>query len=109
MTSDSVPPLRLPHQGRQALWAVLVGVTVTLPWINPYSTGPRANTIPLLFSAACALALLVAYGALQRGTCVGNPCQPRPVLVAWLAAALWSFNLSRTQAPAVMIADMTKT
>ena len=114
MTSDSVPPLRLPHQGRQALWAVLVGVTVTLPWINPFSTGPRANAIPLLFSAACALALLVAYGALQRGTCVGNPCQPRPVLVAWLAAALISsaiglvqyFGLADTLSPWVNFTTM---
>ena len=84
------------HQVRQALWSVLVVVTVVLPWINPFSSGPRANTIPLLVSGFCALALVVGYAMLQRGA-ERNPCQPTVLFVAWLLAALLSSAMGLLQ------------
>lgn len=100
MTSAPLPPLTQPrhdHQGHTALWSTLVGVTVVVPWINPFSSGPRANTIPLLVSGFCALALLVGYGLLQRGTAGRKACQPTAVFAAWLAAALLSSAMGLAQ------------
>lgn len=97
MTNDTQRPLTMHQHGRYVVWAVLVGVTVVLPWINPFSTGPRANTVPLLVSGFCALTLLVGYGLLQRGASARNPCQPTAVFVAWLAAALLSSAMGLAQ------------
>jgi len=60
-----------------------VFLLVALPWLNPFASGPTPATLPLLFSWACAAALL---GMWRHGT-------SRWVFVAawaWLAAGLLS-------------------
>lgn len=96
MTMAPNPLLTMPHQGRRMLWMALVGVVVVLPWINPFSSGPRANAIPLLVSGFCTLALLLGFWLLPHGA-PRNPCQPTAVLAAWLAAALLSSAMGLLQ------------
>ncbi len=75
--------------------AIAAFFLIALPWLNPFSPGPSAAVVPLLFSWACAAALIgVACLAPQR------PWGARLVdatALAWLAAALLSAALGLLQ------------
>ncbi len=70
------------------MFSIAAFVFITLPWLNPFAPGPTPAAVPLLFSWACAAALL--------GTCARMPaCFPAGRLVtatawAWLVAGLLS-------------------
>lgn len=62
-----------------------IALLITLPWLNPFSPGPTAAAVPLLFAWACAAGLLL----LRAGAGPGATRQDwvRIVAGAWLAAA----------------------
>jgi len=62
-----------------------VAILITLPWLNPFSPGPTAAVVPLLFAWCCAAGLLLLWAS-------GQPRQQRADWVramagAWLLAA----------------------
>jgi hypothetical protein len=68
--------------------AIAVFSLITLPWLNPFTFGPSPGVVPLLFSWACAAAVLglsgMGAGVLSRERLV------RAIATAWLIAALLS-------------------
>ena len=75
--------------------SIAVFILIALPWLNPFSPGPSSAVAPLLFSWACAAALLGMIGSVP-----GRPGAARWVEVtagAWLAAALLSVGLGLLQ------------
>ncbi|MDR7307307.1 Wzy polymerase domain-containing protein [Rhodoferax saidenbachensis] len=78
----------MPSAHRTALtpWALLVGLSTVLPWINPFTWGPNPAMVQTLLSGLCAAVLL----------CCGAWGQPsaralaHAVAGAWLLAALLS-------------------
>lgn len=67
---------------------VFIVITITAPWLNPFTFGPSPGVVPLLFSWACAAAVLAACGV-----SLGVLSRVRLVLAtatAWLLAALLS-------------------
>jgi O-antigen ligase len=67
---------------------------ITLPWLNPFSPGPTPAAVSLLFSWACAAALLGLYGGSHR---FSGGRLVRVTAGAWLAAALLSALLGLLQ------------
>lgn len=60
-------------------------ILITLPWLNPFSPGPTAQVMPLLFSWACASGVLLALAFdRQRGQ---NQRMVRSLALAWSVAA----------------------
>ncbi|MDO8279438.1 MAG: Wzy polymerase domain-containing protein [Burkholderiaceae bacterium] len=55
------------HPGPTRLRAVLAGVCVALPWLNPFAPGPSAAIGPWLFSLLC-IVLLWLIASPQRGS-----------------------------------------
>ena len=68
---------------------------ITLPWLNPFSLGPSPAAVPLLFSWACAAALLGLCLAVS-GRNSGERLV-RTIAAAWLVAALLSSLLGLLQ------------
>jgi len=68
---------------------------IALPWLNPFSFGPTPAVMPLLFSWACALALMGSYGLGVMGT--DGERLVRVTRAAWLAAASLSAVLGLLQ------------
>lgn len=65
--------------------ALVAFLSVTLPWLNPFSPGPTPAVGPFLFSWACAALL---WSALAIGSLQGrNSVAVRAVAVAWITAA----------------------
>ena len=63
-----------------------VALLITLPWLNPFSPGPSAAAVPLLFAWACAAGLLLAKAG-DSGTTTTRADWVRAMALAWLAAA----------------------
>lgn len=65
--------------------AIAAFLLIVLPWLNPFSPGPTAAVVPLLFSWVCAalvgLAMMVAQ---VQGT---SKSMVRALALAWLVAA----------------------
>lgn len=60
-------------------------ILLTLPWLNPFSSGPAAQAIPLLFAWTCTAGVLLAFAFdRQRGE---NPYMVRAIVLAWVTAA----------------------
>lgn len=60
-------------------------ILLILPWLNPFSPGPAAQVMPLLFAWTCTAGVLLAFAVdRQRGE---NPAMVRAIVLAWLAAA----------------------
>ena len=74
----------------------LAFLAMALPWVNPFTSGPSPAVVPLLFSWACALVLMVFVQAsfFQRSSCESFP---RWVAFAWLTSALLSSVLALVQ------------
>jgi len=68
--------------------SIIVFLSLTLPWLNPFSPGPTPAVMPWLFTLAC-LALLVLFAARVRLADVAAS--------AWLTAALLSSLLGLLQ------------
>jgi O-antigen ligase len=71
------------NAGLMRLLAVVI--LICLPWLNPFSPGPTAAVVPLLFAWSCAAGLLLLWAS-------GQPHQQRADWVramagAWLLAA----------------------
>lgn len=68
---------------------------ITLPWLNPFSSGPSPGVVSLLFSWTCAGVLLLVFLApSDRGT---GQRLVRAIAAAWLGAALVSSLLALLQ------------
>jgi len=67
----------------------LAALLICLPWLNPFSPGPLAQTAPLLFAWACGAGVLLMFALdHQRGQ---HDAMVRALVWAWaLAAALSS-------------------
>ena len=63
-----------------------IALLITLPWLNPFSPGPSAAAVPLLFAWACAAGLLLAKAG-DSGTTTTRADWVRAMALAWLAAA----------------------
>lgn len=70
-----------PHPMRLFVIALLI----TLPWLNPFSPGPSAAAVPLLFAWACAASLLLAKAS--EGATTTRQDWVRAMASAWLLAA----------------------
>ena len=65
--------------------AIATFILLSLPWLNPFSPGPAAQAMPLLFAWTCAAGVLLAFAFdRQRGE---NPPMVRAIVLAWAAAA----------------------
>ncbi len=65
--------------------AIAAFLFITLPWLNPFSPGPTAQVVPLLFAWVCAAGVLLALAFdRQRGE---NPQMVLAVALAWATAA----------------------
>ncbi|HEY8908090.1 MAG TPA: polymerase, partial [Rhodoferax sp.] len=65
--------------------AIVTFILLSLPWLNPFSPGPTAQVMPLLFAWTCTAGVLLAFAVdRQRGE---NPQMVRAIVLAWLAAA----------------------
>jgi O-antigen ligase len=65
--------------------AIATFILLTLPWLNPFSPGPTAQVMPLLFAWTCTAGVLLAFAVdRQRGE---NPAMVRAIALAWWAAA----------------------
>jgi len=68
--------------------AAVAFVLITLPWLNPFSPGPTAQTMPLLFAWICTAGVLLALALdPQRGE---NQRMLRAMTLAWGTAATLS-------------------
>ena len=77
------------------MFAIAAFFLVALPWLNPFSPGPSSAVMPLLFSWACAAALIgVSQLAPQRHR---GAQLLEATAGAWLAAALLSAALGLLQ------------
>ncbi len=76
---DSCDPF--PHPMRLSVIALLI----TLPWLNPFSPGPSAAAVPLLFAWACTASLLLAKAC--EGAATTRQDWVRAMASAWLLAA----------------------
>jgi O-antigen ligase len=67
-------------------WALLAGVAVVLPWLNPFTWGPDPAMVQTLLSGLCTVVLLgcAAWAQLPARTLTHT------VATAWLLAALLS-------------------
>lgn len=75
--------------------AIVAFFLIALPWLNPFSPGPSPAVLPLLFSWACAAALIgLACVAPQR---VWGARLVEATALAWLAAAMLSAALGLLQ------------
>ncbi len=75
--------------------APVVFLLVTLPWLNPFSPGPVAQAMPLLFAWACAGALLLVLAVdHQHGRSASTT---RAVVLAWATAAALSAGIGLLQ------------
>ncbi|MCF8160758.1 MAG: Wzy polymerase domain-containing protein [Polaromonas sp.] len=72
-----------------------VALLITLPWLNPFSPGPSAAVVPLLFTWACAAGLLL----LKAGDSSPEARQRwlRAMAGAWLVAACLSAAIGLLQ------------
>ncbi|MEI8168327.1 MAG: Wzy polymerase domain-containing protein [Rhodoferax sp.] len=61
---------------------------ITLPWLNPFSMGPSPGVVPLMFSWACAGALLLVCWRIPNR--VSGERLVSAIAAAWLVAALLS-------------------
>ncbi|MDD5030924.1 MAG: Wzy polymerase domain-containing protein [Rhodoferax sp.] len=60
-------------------------ILLCLPWLNPFSPGPMAQAMPLLFAWSCAAGVLLTFAAdRQRGQ---SPTMVRALVLAWATAA----------------------
>jgi O-antigen ligase len=65
--------------------AIATFILLILPWLNPFSPGPTAQVMPLLFAWTCTAGVLLAFAVdRQRGE---NPQMVWAIVLAWLAAA----------------------
>lgn len=62
-----------------------VALLITLPWLNPFSPGPTAAAVPLLFAWACMAGLLLLRAG--DNTPVARQRWVNAMAGAWLAAA----------------------
>jgi hypothetical protein len=62
-----------------------VALLITLPWLNPFSPGPTAAVVPLLFAWACVAGLLLLRAGDQPPA--ARPGWVRAMAGAWLVAA----------------------
>jgi O-antigen ligase len=67
--------------------ALLLGMLMVLPWIQPWSPSPQPNTVPLLISWACIACLMVW----------GQAIKPLDIARAWAVAALISSSMGLIQ------------
>lgn len=74
---------------------VLIFLLLTLPWLNPFSSGPAPSALPLLFSWLCAGLLLMVWGWLSHQR--SGARLVTVVALAWLAAALLSAGMGVLQ------------
>jgi O-antigen ligase len=67
---------------------VCAAILLALPWLNPFASGPSSAVIPLLFSWACAAALVATF-ALSKSSQTTNPANQLISIsaTAWLIAA----------------------
>ncbi len=88
------PAIRLmDNAGLMRLLAV--ALLICLPWLNPFSPGPTANVVPLLFAWSCAAGLLLLRASV-------HPNQQRTDWVramagAWVVAAAMSAMIGLLQ------------
>ena len=68
---------------------------ITLPWLNPFSSGPSQGVLSLLFSWTCAGVLLFVF--LAGSDRVTGSRLVRAIAAAWLGAALVSSLLALLQ------------
>lgn len=68
---------------------------VLVPWLNPFAPGPSPAVVPLLFSWACAGALVGMVGRISDGLAKGGLV--RGVAWAWLVAGLLSAAMGLCQ------------
>jgi O-antigen ligase len=61
---------------------------IALPWLNPFAPGPSPAVVPLLFSWACAAALLGIFG--RTAGLASSSRFASAAAMAWLAAGLVS-------------------
>ncbi|MBK1684171.1 O-antigen ligase family protein [Rhodoferax fermentans] len=74
---------------------VALFIFILLPWLNPFSPGPTAQVVPLLFAWACAAGvLLTLVFDRQRGE---NQQMVKAVVLAWSLAAVVSAVLGLLQ------------
>ncbi|MDD2846278.1 MAG: Wzy polymerase domain-containing protein [Rhodoferax sp.] len=62
-----------------------VALLITLPWLNPFSPGPTAGVVPLLFAWACVAGLLLLRAG--DNSAAAQQRWVRAVAGGWLAAA----------------------
>lgn len=82
-THQRLLPILMDNPGLMRLLAI--AILITLPWLNPFSPGPTAGVVPLLFAWGCAAGLL-----LLRASAHPNPQRAnwvRAMAGAWLVAA----------------------
>jgi O-antigen ligase len=75
--------------------SITIFVLITLPWLNPFSPGPMPAAVPLMFSWACAAALIAGCGFASGR--FDTERLVRAVAGAWLFAALLSALLGLLQ------------
>ena len=75
------------RRARRTLAALLVGLAIALPVLNPLTPGPSPNVFPLLVGGVGVAALL----------CVFEAQHARVVILAWLAAAVVSSAIGLLQ------------
>ncbi len=75
--------------------ALVVFFLITLPWLNPFTFGPSPGVVPLLFSLACAAAVLGVSGVSPGVRLLERLV--RATATAWLLAALLSSLLGLLQ------------
>lgn len=68
--------------------ALVVFLSVTLPWLNPFSPGPTSAVGPLLFSWACAAAILLVLAVHRHQG--QTPDMVLAVALGWVCAAALS-------------------
>lgn len=95
MTPASTLSQTVPPRQTQALWCVLVCAAVVLPWINPFTFGPRPNSVQSLLTGLCSLALVQGYGVWGRR--VDARTTQTLVFTAWLAAAVLASAMGLVQ------------
>ena len=71
-----------------SLQSILAFFFITLPWLNPFPPGPSPAAVPLLFSWACAAALLGACSRVPGRRLAGRLVSA--AAWAWLVAGLLS-------------------
>ncbi len=75
--------------------AFAVFILIALPWLNPFSPGPSAAVVPLLFAWGCAAGLLLLWVSAQPQ--LERSAWIRAMAGAWLLAAVVSAMIGLLQ------------